>query len=89
MGVRIVVRDGEPISQALRRLKQQLQLSGSALEARRRIYPTDRTQERRAKRFQKRFKARRATLLAQRLGEQPVASLQEATARFWERTGKP
>jgi hypothetical protein len=57
--------------------------------SRRRVYPTDRTQERRAKRFQKRFKARRATLLAQRSGEQPVESLKGATARFWERTGKP
>jgi ribosomal protein S21 len=89
MGVRIVVREGELIVQALRRLKKQLQRSGSAWEARRRADPVDRTQERRARRFRKRFKARQSTLLSQRAGEQPVASLAQATARFWERTGKP
>src|SRR4051812_48859626 len=48
MGVRIVVREGEPISQALRRLKRELQTSGMIGEARRRAYPEDATQERRA-----------------------------------------
>jgi ribosomal protein S21 len=88
MTVRIVVAQGEPISKALRRLKKKLEWSGWAWEARRRGHATDQTQERRAKRFQKRFKARQATLLAQRAGEQPVASLKEATTRFWKRTGK-
>jgi ribosomal protein S21 len=89
MGVRILVREGETIGQALLRLKKQLQRTGATWEARRRRYPMDATQERRTKRFQKRFKARRATLLAQCAGEQPVASVTEATARFWERRGKP
>jgi ribosomal protein S21 len=89
MSVRIVVLEGEPISKALRRLKNKLQASGAAWEARRRRYPKDATQERRTKRFQKRFKTRRATLLAQSVGEQPVASMAEAIKRFWERSGKP
>ena len=75
--------------QALRRFKKQLQLSRLAWEARRREHPDDGTQERRAKRFRKRFKARQATLVAQQAGEQPVGSLAEARRRFWERTGKP
>lgn len=53
------------------------------------MYFMDATQARRAKRFQKRFKARKATLLAQRAGESPVSSLAEATKAFWKRTGKP
>lgn len=89
MAVRIVVVEGEPISKALRRLKKKLECSGSAWEARRRRHVIDQTQERRAKQFKKRFKARQATLLAQRTGEQPVASLKEATTRFWKQTGKP
>src|SRR3954467_15569120 len=70
MSVRIVVRPGEPISSALRRLRGQLQAAGVTWEMRRRRCPADFTQERRAKRFQKRLKARRATLLAQLAGEQ-------------------
>ena len=83
-----MVREGEEISQALRRLNKKLQLSGWEWESRRPVYPTDMTQERLAKPFQKRFKACRATLLAQRAGDQPVASLRKAVARFWELTGK-
>ena len=47
-----------------------------------------RPEERRAKQFRKRFKAREATLLAKQAGEQPVESLKEAKERFWQRTGK-
>jgi ribosomal protein S21 len=89
MGVRVVVRDGEPISLALKRLKHQLQFHGVSWEMRRRKSFAARTQARRAKRFQKRFKARRATLLAQKAGEQSVGSLPEAIEAFWKRTGKP
>ncbi len=89
MGVRIVVRDREPISVALKRFKQQLALQGVSWEVRRRACFADLTETRRAKRFQKRFKAREATLLAQIAGEQPVESLAEARAAFWKRTGKP
>jgi len=46
-------------------------------------------QLRRATRFQKRFKARKATLAAQIAGKQPVSSLALAIDRFWARTGKP
>jgi hypothetical protein len=56
---------------------------------RKRVCFEDPTQARRAKRFQKRFKARQATLMAQKAGEQPVASLPEAGKRSWRRTGKP
>jgi ribosomal protein S21 len=89
MGVRIVVGEREPISLALKRFRQQLARQGVTWEMRRRVYFADPTQARRAKRFQKRFKARRATLLAQKAGEQAVSSLKEAVKAFWERTGKP
>jgi ribosomal protein S21 len=89
MGVRIQVRDGEPISEALRRLKRESDACGATWEARRRSYHVRATEERRAKRFQRRFKARRAILLAQIAGVKSVASVAEAKARFWKRTGKP
>jgi small subunit ribosomal protein S21 len=89
MGVRIVVGEREPIGLALRRFKKLLQRQGVTWEMKRRAYFADPTQARRAKRFQKRFKARQTTLLAQRAGEQPVSSLAEATEGFWKRPGKP
>jgi ribosomal protein S21 len=84
------VHDGEPIGQALRRFKKLVQRHGSFWERYDRAWrfgPA--TQLRRKKRFKKRFKARMATLTAQQAGEQPVASLKEAKAAFWTRTGKP
>jgi small subunit ribosomal protein S21 len=89
MGIRMRLHDGEPIALALRRFKKLLARASWAWELRRRGHFVEPTQFRRAKRFQKRFKARKATLLAQRAGEQPVQSLAEATAAFWKRTGKP
>jgi small subunit ribosomal protein S21 len=89
MGVRMRLHDGEPIGQALRRFKKLLERSGLVWEMRRRGHFIDQTQIRRAKQFQKKFKARRATLLAQRAGEQPVKSLAKAAAAFWKQTGKP
>jgi small subunit ribosomal protein S21 len=89
MGVRIVVGEREPIELALRRFKKLLERQGVTWEMRRQMHFADPTQARRAKRFQKRFKARKATLLAKRAGEQPVSSLTEATEAFWKRTGKP
>ena len=96
MGVRIVCADGEPINVALRRFKKLVERTGVWWEIRRRgylvtpqgaFYPE--TQTRRAKRFQKRFKAREATLLAKIAGEQTVASVKDARKEFWRRTGKP
>jgi small subunit ribosomal protein S21 len=89
MGVRMRLHDGEPVGQALRRFKKLLASHGQIWELRRHVYFVPATQIRRAKRFQKRFKARRATLLAQRAGQQPVASISDAAAEFWRRTGKP
>jgi ribosomal protein S21 len=90
MGVRIVVGEREPIGQALKRLRRSMQAEGVSWEMRRRRYFVPAAQDRRAKRFQKRFKARQATLLAQRAGEQPaVCPPAEAAAEFWRRTGKP
>jgi ribosomal protein S21 len=89
MGVRIVVGEREPVGLALKRLKRSMQREGVSWEMRRRRYFIPATQARRAKRFQKRFKARKTTLLAQQSGKQPVGSLAEATAEFWRRTGKP
>jgi ribosomal protein S21 len=81
------LHDGEPIGQALRRFKKLV--ASQVWEQRWHVHFVPVTQIRRAKQFQKRFKARRATLLAQKAGEQPVASIAEAVAEFWRRTGKP
>lgn len=83
------VHDGEPIGHALRRFKKLVQ-PYLFWENRRRAWRfAPATQLRRRKRFKKRFKARMATLAAQQAGEQPVASLEEASEKFWKRTGKP
>jgi ribosomal protein S21 len=84
-----VVGEGESIGKAFLRFKKELQRAGVTWEIRRRKYPRDATQERRAKRFQKRFKARKAMLLDQLAGKKSVASMDKARARFWKRTGKP
>jgi small subunit ribosomal protein S21 len=89
MGVRIVVGEREPIGLALSRFKKLLERQGVTWEMSRRAYFVEASQACRAKRFQKRFKARKATLLAQMAGEQPVCSLAEAAETFWRRTGKP
>jgi small subunit ribosomal protein S21 len=89
MGVRIVLADKEQIGQALRRFKKQLQREGVNWETMRRLAFLKPTQIRRAKEFQKRFKARKATLVAKMAGEQPSAiSTPELIETFWERTGK-
>ena len=88
-GVRIVLAAKEPIGLALRRLKKLLEQLGATWELRRRRYFIKPSQARRAKRFQKRFKARKATLLAKSAGEQPVSSVSESTQTLWKKTGKP
>jgi ribosomal protein S21 len=82
MGVRIVLADKEPLGLALRRLRRLLERHGVTWELRRRGYFIKPTQARRAKRFQKRFKARLATLRAQQAGAQPVFSVSDATQAF-------
>jgi small subunit ribosomal protein S21 len=90
MGVRMRVHDNEPIGQALRRFKRLIEQNGGFWEARHRAWRfAPGTQQRRRKQFRKRFKARKATLLAQKAGEQPVASVKQAVVQFWMRTGKP
>jgi ribosomal protein S21 len=89
MGVRIVVGEREPIGLALKRLQRSMQQEGVSWEMRRRGYFVPDSQTRRAKRFRRRFKARQATLLVQRAGEQPVDSAAVAAVEFWRRTGKP
>jgi ribosomal protein S21 len=89
MGIRIVIGEGEPLSQALNRLKKVMERNGVTREMRRQTCYVDPTQLRRKKQFRKRFRARRATLTAQMAGEQPVASLEDASERFSERSGKP
>jgi ribosomal protein S21 len=90
MSVRVQVRPGEPIRQALLRFKKKVARYGGFWETYRRAWRfAPATQLKRKKRFKKRFKARKATLAAQKAGEQPVASLAEATAAFWKHTGKP
>jgi small subunit ribosomal protein S21 len=89
MVVRIVIRDREPIGLALRRFKQQLQAHGVVWEMWRRRYFADPTDLRRQKKFQKRFKARKATLFAKMAAEQPDVGLARAKAAFRKRSGKP
>jgi ribosomal protein S21 len=89
MGVRIVLAEGESIGQALRKLRKLLERHGVSWEVGRRRYFVKPTQTRRAKRFGKRFKARRATLWAKKAGVQPASSISELTETFWKRTGKP
>jgi small subunit ribosomal protein S21 len=89
MGIRMRVHEREPIGQALRRFKKLVQQHGDSWERRRRAWRfAPGTQLRRKKQFKKRLKARLATLEAQKAGELPVASLEEAEATFWKRTGK-
>lgn len=89
MGVRVVARPSEPISQVIRRFKKQVQLNGVMWEVRKRSCFVDGTQLRRAKRLRKRFKAREATLIAKMAGEQSGGSVAEEKAEFRRRTGKP
>jgi ribosomal protein S21 len=97
MGVRVVLADEEPIQLALKRLRRLLQQDGVNWELRKRGYLIQpdgcvfrATETRRAKKFQKRFKSREATLLAKLAGAQPTArSTSELKAAFWKRTGKP
>jgi ribosomal protein S21 len=97
MGVRIVVADKEPIAFALKRFKRSLEQQGVNWEMRKRgllIQPHGctfkATASRRVKKFQKRFKARKATLLAKMAGEQATdSSVSELKTAFWKRTGKP
>jgi ribosomal protein S21 len=97
MGVRIFVADMEPIALALKRFKRLLEQHGVNWEIRKRgrlIQPNGcafkATATRRAKKFQKRFKARKATLLAKMAGEQATdSSASELKTAFWKRTGKP
>jgi len=97
MGVRIVVADKEPIALALKWFKRSLEQNGVSWEMRKRgflIQPDGctfkATAARRAKKFQKRFKARKATLLAKTVGEQATdLSASELKVAFWKRSGKP
>jgi ribosomal protein S21 len=97
MGDRIVVADKETVGSALKRFKRAIERNGVSWDMRRRrllVQPgevfTRSTEERRAKKFQKRSKAREATLLAKIAGEQPgSASASELNRAFWKKTGKP
>jgi small subunit ribosomal protein S21 len=90
MTLRMRVHDREPIGAALRRFKKLLEQRGiwRAIREQSGACYVPPTQTRRRKRFKKRLKARLETLAAQEAGEQPVASLKEAVAKFKKRTGK-
>lgn len=89
MGVRVTVLDGEPIGITLRRFKKQVERAGMAREIRLQAHFIRGTEVRRAKKFHKRFKTRKAALLAKMSGVLPAASVAEAHSEFWRRTGKP
>jgi ribosomal protein S21 len=88
MGVRIVLAEDEAIGQALKRLRRLLERHGAIWELRRRRYFLKPAHARRAERFRKRFRARLATFLAQKAGQQSAASLSESARELWRRTGK-
>jgi small subunit ribosomal protein S21 len=89
MGVRIVLADKEQVGLALRRFKELLECEGVSWETRRRRSFVKFTQTRRAKQFRKKFKARKATLLAKMAGQQPsVFSASELADAFWKKSGK-
>jgi hypothetical protein len=97
MGVRIDLAHQKPSALALKRFKKLLEQHGVTWELRKRGYLIQphgctftATATRRAKKFQKRFKARRATLLAKIAGIQTSdSSASELNVAFWKRTGKP
>jgi ribosomal protein S21 len=89
MGVGIVVGEREPIADALRRFRQKLERSGVRWELRRRTYFVGATEARRKKEFRKRFKARKARLVARIASGLTGRALAEAKKEFWRRTGKP
>jgi ribosomal protein S21 len=97
MGVRIVLADKEPMALALKRFKRSMERHNVNWEMRRRgllIQPNGcvfkATAARRAKKFQKRLKARRAMLHAKLAGEQANdLSASDLKTAFWKRTGKP
>jgi len=90
MGIRVVLAEGEKIEHALHRFRKLLEQHGRLKwQGGGPLWFIKPTQVRRAKEFQKRFKARRATLLAQQGGEQAVGSFLNAKKIFWKRTGKP
>jgi ribosomal protein S21 len=90
MGVRVALAENEPIGSALKRFKKMLECEGVNRDLARRRSFIKRTQTRRAKEFQKKFKARKATLLAKMAGEQPSeSSASELVDAFWKRTRKP
>jgi ribosomal protein S21 len=97
MGVRIVVAVNEPAVLALNRFKRLLERHGVNWELRKRgflLQPNgctfQATATRRAKKFQKRLKARKETLLAKIAGKQPSdSSASDLRSAFWERTGEP
>lgn len=88
MPLRIRVHDNEPIGLALRRFKKLLDRSGIRQEIRERSCHVPPTHVRGTKKFLKRLKARLATLEAQKAGEQPCASLEDAAKNLRKRTGR-
>jgi ribosomal protein S21 len=89
MGVRVVVAENEPIRLALRRLKKHADCNGVPWEMRRRNHFVKATAERRAEEFHRRFKARKAILVAKLAGRQATtAPPDELLEEFWRRTGK-
>jgi ribosomal protein S21 len=89
MGIRVVPATGETLREAIKRFNKLLIRHAVRWEMGRRKYFIKPTQVRRGRQFQKRLKARKATLLAKQNGEHPVSSGPADTAAFWRRTGKP
>jgi small subunit ribosomal protein S21 len=89
MGVRIVLAEREPIGLALKRFKKQLERHGVTIEMRLHVHYVKPTHKRRAKRFQKRYGARRAILIAAYGGKYSTPSAAKALALFRKKSGKP
>jgi ribosomal protein S21 len=89
MGIRIVVRENEPIGLALKKLKKRIERNGVLYEMRRHVSHIKASQIRRAKKFNKRFQDRWETLVNKKSGIQTVNPASDPQAEFWRRTGKP
>ena len=85
----MTLAEGEQIGLALRRFKKLLERDSSIRELRDHVYFIPATQVRRAKRFRRRFKTRKAALHALMAEKQSARVIAAALAAFWKRSGKP
>jgi ribosomal protein S21 len=87
MGVLIVVRQGESVAAAMKRLKRTADKGGITRASRRQESFVKQSEVRREQKFRRRFKARKATLL-RKLGGANSFQAHQLLREFWNRGGK-